>query len=108
VTSRSYPLEIEPFADHGEELLGVYSKGHHAGASELTGDPFLQAARKHLDEEECWDAEELADLDQCVVQFETWRCIPCRLDGDWWTMFRPATPGQPGAFPVTVLRFDGP
>jgi len=106
---KTYPLEIQAFVDTGsEELLGVYSKGHHAAGCELGGDPFLTAARAHLLEQQGWDPEELdAVLEAFGPSFETWRCVPARDPyGDRGTRFVPAKPGSRGSFPVTVLRVD--
>jgi hypothetical protein len=53
------------------------------------------------------ELEEITEHVEALVFYETWRCVPTRLsDGEWWVMFRPAKPGHPGAFPVTVLRVD--
>jgi hypothetical protein len=108
MSTRAYPLEIEEIVDQGEDLIGVYSKGHHAGGSELTGDPFLDAARNYLSEAMCFDAEELVDLDETNVRFETWRCVPTKLNDERIVRWVDAIPGRPGAFPVTVLRLEGP
>ncbi len=104
MSRRAYPLEVQALTADGEEPTGVWSKGHHAAGCELAGDPFLDAARAYL-REQCWfDDDELADLP--AVAFETWRCVPARLDGEAWSRFCPAAPGTRGAFPVTVLRLD--
>jgi hypothetical protein len=109
MSMRTYPLEIQEITDLGsEELIGVYSKGHHAGGSELARDPFLTAARAHLISQQCWDEDELDELLEAVgPAFETWRCVPARSWGDWTVMFAKAKPGSRGSFPVTVLRVDG-
>jgi hypothetical protein len=105
---KTHPLEIREITDLGtEELLGVYSKGHHGAGSEVAGDPFLTAARAHLLDQQGWDADELDEVIEAIgVSFETWRCIPTRGYDGWMVAFRNAKPGSGGSFPVTVLRVD--
>lgn len=101
-----HPLKVEPLVDLDLELLGVWSKGHHPAGAIWAADPFLEAARKLLATDRGYDPEELDELDPQMVCLETWRCVPHKVDGEWASMFVAATPGRPGAFPVTVLRFD--
>jgi hypothetical protein len=106
VSPRAYPLKAEAIHELDEGLIGVFSKGHHAGGSEIAGEPFMTTAKAYLSDVEGWDDYELDDLDGAEITFETWRCVPRKVDGDWWHMFVDAKPGRPGAFPVTVLRVD--
>ena len=119
-SQRSYPLEIEELVGGDGEVLGVFSKGHHpAGCAlaGLAGDPFLADALDHLD---LLGLDDLDDLDDkmavdstsTAVAFQTWRRVATRRRPDAGgglgspAVFRLASPGSRGAFPVTVLYLD--
>ncbi len=106
MSRRVDPLEVEQLVDAGEDLLGVYSKGHHSAGAAFAGDPFLTAVGAYLREEMWFDDDEVAAFTAGSVAFETWRCVPTPVadGGERWSRFVAATPGTRGAFPVTVLR----
>ncbi len=118
-SQRSYPLEIEELVGGDGEVLGVFSKGHHpAGCAlaGLAGDPFLADALDHLDllglrDLDDLDDEVAVDSTSTAVAFETWRRVATRRPDAGVgfgapAVFRPASPGSRGAFPVTVLYLD--
>src|SRR6266700_6074901 len=120
-SQRSYPLEIEELTGPDGEVTGVFSKGHHpAGCAlaGLAGDPFLADALDHLDLLGLHDLDDLDDevaveSTSTAVAFETWRRVATRrrpgpgpdAGRGFGTpaVFRLASPGSRGAFPVTVL-----
>ncbi len=114
---RAYPIEIEELTGPDGEVLGVFSKGHHpAGCAlaGLAGDPFLADAFDHLDLRGLHDLDDemAVDSTSTAVAFQTWRRVATRRRPDAGgglgspAVFRLASPGSRGAFPVTVLYLD--
>jgi hypothetical protein len=98
---KTYPLEVAELReldDFGSNylgsLMGVYSKGHH------DRERFCQAAREFLGELLEDDAPAVKDGE---ARQETWRTTPVGPDAPGIFRFDQATPGTPGAYPVTVV-----
>ncbi len=108
---RAYPLDIQELVNLDDEVIGVWSKGHHPAGCALAGpagDAFLTAVTRYLAERGHGHVYGHGHgLDAAAVAFETWRCVPARFPADEpRVLFHPATLGQRGAFPVTVLYLD--
>lgn len=91
-------IEVVYEANGGEEL-GLYAEGHHVPADFVAA---VEAWR--LTPEGAWLPSELVPtVLLSEVRHETWRNED---DGDGY-VFRPASPGEPGAYPVTCFAFEG-
>ena len=86
--SRSHALDIQC----GTGDLGFYSKGFHST------DEFTRALR---DEWDRW-------IPPQSVERQWWRCVPNPDQDEGGSLFYPAKPHSPGAFPVTFTYHTRP
>jgi hypothetical protein len=91
-------IEVVYESDGGEEL-GLFAEGHHDPAAFTAA---VEAWRASPDG--AWlPAELVPTVLPDEVRHETWR----NEDGGEGYVFRPAAPGEPGAYPVTCFAFEG-
>lgn len=92
-------MKIEIVYSNDCEEMGLYARGEFDKAE------FCAAAA------EAWRAYCNAELEELPVpeevRYEWWREEPNDESGDLAVLFRPAKPGEPGAYPVTCWSLYG-
>lgn len=83
---------------NGGEEVGLFAEGHHEAAA------FADAVAEWRKGDGHWlDPGYIPEVPLDEVRHETWR----NEEGGEGYFFRPAQPGEPGAYPVTCFAFEG-